>query len=88
MTAPAPDRECLAEAGRIRLLPILLTSLTTIGGFIPLLFGGPLWKGMAAVMIGGLSVATVLTLVVLPVLYAISIEVFGFKPVKPTATEV
>ena len=73
--------DALAEAGRIRLLPILLTALTTIGGFLPLQFGGPLWEGMASAMIGGLAVATLLTLIVLPVVYEILITVFGFCPV-------
>ena len=66
---------CLAEAGRLRLMPIFLTVSTTVGGLIPLaLFGGPLWEGMAYLMIFGLMVATMLTLLVLPAIYAAFVE--------------
>jgi len=72
---------CLVDAGRQRLLPIALTTLTTVGGLIPLaLFGGPLWEGMAYLMIFGLQLATLLTLIVVPALYAIFTERFGMKP--------
>ena len=50
-----PLREAVAEAGRKRMQPILLTTLTTVGGLLPLaLFGGPMWAGMAWAMIFGL----------------------------------
>ena len=73
---------CLVKAGEVRLLPIAMTTLTTIGGLLPLgLAGGPLWEGMAWLMIFGLTVGTVLTLIVVPALYAIMVEVFRVKPV-------
>ena len=66
-----PLRDAVAEAGQLRMKPILLTTLTTVGGMLPLaLFAGPLWAGMAWAVIGGLTVSTVLTLVVVPTLYA------------------
>ncbi len=69
---------CLAEAGKIRLLPIFLTVSTTIGGLIPLaLFGGPMWEGMAWLLIFGLAVATLLTLILLPVIYALFVANCG-----------
>jgi multidrug efflux pump subunit AcrB len=75
-------RECLVQAGLVRLLPIAMTTLTTIGGLLPLaLFGGPLWEGMAWLMIYGLAVATVLTLIVVPALYAIFVENFRMSPI-------
>ncbi len=75
-------RECLVQAGQVRLLPIAMTTLTTIGGLLPLaLAGGPLWEGMAWLMIFGLMVATILTLIVVPSLYAIFVENFKMKPV-------
>jgi multidrug efflux pump subunit AcrB len=78
----AEFRDCLARAGEVRLLPIAMTTLTTIGGLIPLaLAGGPLWEGMAWLMIFGLTIATVLTLVVVPALFAIFVENFKIKPV-------
>jgi multidrug efflux pump subunit AcrB len=71
------------EAARQRLLPIFLTTATTIGGLLPLAMGGgPLWEGMSWAMIFGLLIATVLTLLVVPALYAIMVETFGVKPVR------
>ncbi len=65
------DREeALLRAGRARFAPIVLTTLTTIGGLLPLaLSGSDLWSPLAVVIIGGLTTSTVLTLVVVPVLY-------------------
>jgi multidrug efflux pump subunit AcrB len=78
-------RSCLVQAGKLRMLPIFLTTATTIGGLIPLaLDGGPLWTGLAWTMIYGLAVATVLTLIVVPSLYAILVETFGVQPVTIT----
>ena len=44
--------------------------------------GGPLWEGMAWCMIHGLTVATLLTLLVVPSLYALFVETFGVHPVQ------
>jgi multidrug efflux pump subunit AcrB len=78
----AEFRQCLVDAGKQRMLPIFLTTATTVGGLIPLaLSGGPLWEGLAWLMIVGLLVATLLTLYVLPALYAIAVETFRIKPV-------
>ncbi len=76
-------RGCLVQAGKQRMLPIFLTTATTVGGLLPLaLSGGPLWTGMAWCMISGLSVATLLTLLVVPALYAVFVENFRVRPVK------
>ncbi|MBI2477511.1 MAG: efflux RND transporter permease subunit, partial [Planctomycetia bacterium] len=73
-------RNCLVEAGKQRFLPIFLTTATTIGGLLPLaLDGGPLWEGMAWCMIFGLIIATLLTLLVVPALYAMMVEHLGVK---------
>jgi multidrug efflux pump subunit AcrB len=78
----AEFRQCLVDAGKQRMLPIFLTTATTVGGLIPLaLSGGPLWEGLAWLMIFGLCVATLLTLFVVPALYAIVVETFRVKPV-------
>ena len=75
-------RDCLIEAGKQRMLPIFLTTATTVGGLIPLaLSGGPLWEGLAWCMIVGLLLTTVLTLFVVPAFYAILVETFGVSPV-------
>ncbi|MBW2144339.1 MAG: efflux RND transporter permease subunit [Deltaproteobacteria bacterium] len=65
-----PKRAVIESAQR-RLRPILLTTCTTVGGLLPLWFGGgPMWEPMAITIIFGLIFATCLTLGVVPVLYA------------------
>jgi multidrug efflux pump subunit AcrB len=79
-------RSCLVDACKQRLLPIFLTTATTIGGLLPLaLSGGPLWEGMSWCMIYGLIVATLLTLLVVPALYALFVETFRVQPVDVAA---
>ena len=73
-------RDAVAQAGLVRMKPILLTTLTTVGGLLPLaLFGGPMWAGMSWAMIGGLSLSTVLTLLVIPTVYVLFAERLGMK---------
>jgi len=65
-------KDAIIEAAQRRMRPILLTTLTTIAGLLPLwLSGGPLWEPMAVALIFGLVFATVLTLGVVPIFYAI-----------------
>jgi HAE1 family hydrophobic/amphiphilic exporter-1 len=52
-----------------RVQPILLTTITTVGGMTPLLFADPTWAPLAYTIIFGLLFSTVLTLVVVPLLY-------------------
>ena len=64
--------EALIEAGRLRFRPVMLTSITTIGGLTPLaIWGGTLWSPLACAVIFGLIGATVLILIVLPVIYSV-----------------
>jgi len=64
--------EALIEAGRLRFRPVVLTSVTTIGGLTPLaIWGGTLWSPLACAVIFGLLGATVLILIVLPVIYSV-----------------
>jgi multidrug efflux pump subunit AcrB len=64
--------DAVIAAAQQRLRPILLTTGTTVGGLLPLyLGGGPLWESLAITIICGLLFATVLTLGVVPVLYAL-----------------
>lgn len=66
----------IVRAAEQRLRPILLTTATTVGGMLPLWFGGgPMWEPMAISIIFGLMFATVLTLGVVPVLYALFFRV-------------
>ena len=76
--AGRPLREAVVESGRLRLRPIVLTSLTTVGGLLPLsLFGGPLWAPMTNGMIFGLIFSTALTLIVVPTVYVLFVERLG-----------
>jgi multidrug efflux pump subunit AcrB len=64
--------ESVVEAGIFRLRPIMLTTVTTVGGLLPLgLFGGVLFEPMAWAMIGGLLASTVLILIVVPVFFTL-----------------
>jgi multidrug efflux pump subunit AcrB len=63
--------EAVVMATRERLVPVSLASLTTILALVPLLFDS-LFASMAATIMGGLLVATMLTMVVLPAAYAIA----------------
>jgi HAE1 family hydrophobic/amphiphilic exporter-1 len=66
--------EAITIGGKVRLRPVLMTALTTILGMFPLSLGigesGESWAPLARSVMGGLTVATVLTLVVVPVIYA------------------
>ncbi|MED4533925.1 efflux RND transporter permease subunit [Metabacillus fastidiosus] len=76
-------RDAVVEAAGVRMRPIIMTAVATISAMLPLLFkeaeAGNLVSGsLAIVVIGGLAVATVLTLVVIPVVY----ELLHFKKAK------
>lgn len=61
--------DAVLDAGRSRLQPILLTTLTTVAGILPLTLSDPIWSGLGASIIFGLMFATVLTLGIIPILY-------------------
>lgn len=70
-----PIKEALIEAGKTRLRPILMTAITTILGLLPTALGygegSELIQPMAVTAIGGLIYATILTLLIVPLIYAI-----------------
>jgi multidrug efflux pump subunit AcrB len=67
-----PLERALVDAGIMRLRPVMITVGATVLALFPLaLHGGPLWKPLCYAQIGGLSVATFITLLLVPVLYAI-----------------
>ena len=69
------SHDALVEAGRIRLRPILMTALTTMVAMLPLALGlgeGTVMSAeLAVVVIGGLFTSTILTLLVIPVIYSL-----------------
>lgn len=67
-----PLHDAVAEAGKSRLRPILLTTATAIGGLLPMtIMGGNLWRPMGITIISGLLYSTLLTLIVVPSLFVI-----------------
>lgn len=67
--------EAIATGGANRLRPVLMTTVTTLMGLLPLALsrgeGSELWRPLGISMLGGLSLSTLITLVIVPVLYAI-----------------
>jgi len=81
-------REALIEAGGTRLRPILMTALATIGALLPLAFGfesaGIIAKGLGVTVIGGLVSSTLLTLIIVPIVYELLMKLKR-KPKKEIA---
>ena len=67
-----PFEEAVIDAGIIRLRPVMITVSATVLALFPLaMHGGPLWQPLCYAQIGGLTVATFITLLMVPVLYSI-----------------
>lgn len=68
-------KRAVVDAGRSRLRPVVMTSLTTILGMVPMACGtgqgAEMWRPMGTAVIGGLTFSTVLTLLFVPVLYCV-----------------
>lgn len=68
-------RRAVIDGGRSRLRPVVMTTLTTILGMVPMAVGtgqgAEMWRPMGTAVIGGLTVSTILTLLFVPVLYCI-----------------
>ncbi len=73
--------ESVMEAGMLRLRPIILTSVTTIGGLLPMAMGlggeSENWAPLANTIIWGLFFATILTLLIIPAVYMILVDDLG-----------
>jgi HAE1 family hydrophobic/amphiphilic exporter-1 len=67
--------EAIAISGKSRLRPVIMTTATTILGMIPMALstseGAEIWKPMATAIIGGLAFSTVVTLIIVPTVYAV-----------------
>jgi HAE1 family hydrophobic/amphiphilic exporter-1 len=78
----------VVEAGRLRLRPILMTTLTTVLGLFPLALGlgagAEIQASLARVVIGGLTASTLITLVLIPVVYVsatrLALRVRAWRP--------
>ena len=83
--------DSIMQAGQVRMRPVLMTALTTIFGMLPLALGlgesGESWSPMARTVMGGLFVATFLTLVVVPIIYA-KLEMVSAKFLSKHAAKV
>ncbi|WP_255418942.1 efflux RND transporter permease subunit [Paraglaciecola sp. MB-3u-78] len=78
LNAGLTQHQAIITAAQQRARPILLTTATTVLGLIPLyLGGGPMWEPMSVAIMGGLLFSTLLTLGVIPVLYA---SLFRVRP--------
>ena len=88
-----PLREGLLDAGIVRLRPVMITVGATVLGLVPLaMHGGPLWEPLCYAQIGGLTIATFITLLLVPVLYSIfvldlKLIKWDVKPPEPPAEE-
>jgi len=90
-----PTLQAIVTSGMVRLRPVLLTTVTTVGGLIPLAFfstgQAKFLSPMAISVVWGLSFATVLTLILIPCLYAVGddlkpllMRLFGFVETNTT----
>ena len=66
----AEVREVVLDAASNRLRPILLTTITTIFGMVPLTYAGDLWAPLAYAVMFGLVFSVVITLVLIPITYS------------------
>lgn len=87
--------DAIAGSIRARIRPIFMTTATTVFGLSPLVFfpgaGSELYRGLGAVVLGGLLVSTFFTLVLVPTLFSLMIDIkrllFGKRATEPTAPE-
>lgn len=88
---PLPVLKAIAESTRTRVRPILMTTCTTLGGGLPLVLapgsGSEMYRGLGAVVVGGLAVSTLFTLILVPMVFSVVMQmsagvkaVLGFAP--------
>jgi len=75
---PLPPREAIRESVRTRIRPIFMTATTTLFGMTPLVVapgaGSELYRGLGAMVVGGLTCSTIFTLVVVPLLFSLMLD--------------
>jgi len=76
--------ESVVESVRSRVRPILMSTLTSVGGMLPLVLmpgaGSELYRGLGAVVIGGLTVSTIFTILLVPAVLSV---IFALKNPEP-----
>ncbi len=76
--APMEPHHAIAWSVRTRIRPIFMSALTSVGGMLPLvLFPGPgseMYRGLGSVVVGGMLVATFFTLILVPLLYSLVLD--------------
>jgi multidrug efflux pump subunit AcrB len=86
-----PFREAMLDSGILRLRPVLITVGATVIALFPLAYrGGPLWEPMCYTQIGGLLLATIITKILVPVLYAIFVQdlkILKWEEKRPAGTD-
>jgi len=92
--------DAILESVRTRIRPIFMTTMTTVLGLMPLVLfpgaGSELYRGLGAVVLGGLLVSTVFTLILVPALFSLTMElrtwlvglIFGTPAVEPAPASV
>jgi HAE1 family hydrophobic/amphiphilic exporter-1 len=79
--------DAILEAVRSRVRPIFMTTLTTVLGLLPLVIfpgaGSELYRGLGAVLLGGMLVSTLVTLVLVPALLGLCFRLFGTSGLRP-----
>ncbi|MEM8835842.1 MAG: efflux RND transporter permease subunit [Planctomycetota bacterium] len=75
---PLPMSRAIAEAVRTRMRPVFMSTLTSVGGMLPLVLfpgaGSELYRGLGSVVVGGLLVATFFTLLLVPLLFSLVLD--------------
>lgn len=75
---PMAPADAIAESVRTRIRPIFMTTMTSVGGMLPLVLtpgsGSEMYRGLGAVVVGGLLVSTVFTLLLVPMLFGLVID--------------
>lgn len=75
---PLPPTRAIAESVRTRLRPIMMTSLTSVGGMLPLVImpgsGSELYRGLGSVVTGGLLISTLFTLILVPLTFSLVLD--------------
>jgi len=75
---PLPPRRAIARSVQTRVRPILMSTLTSAGGMLPLVLmpgsGSELYRGLGSVVIGGLLVSTIFTLILVPLLFSLIVD--------------